>query len=42
MVTELESGEVHLLAKGMTYVVSDNMSSHCSSSANGAKLFIID
>jgi len=41
-ISELEGkGEV-LLTKGMTYVVSDNMSSHRSTSKNGVKLLIVD
>ena len=42
IVSELETGERHLLAAGMTYVVSDNLSSHRSVSEHGAKLLIID
>ncbi len=41
-VTELETGEKTKLTKGMTYVVSDEMSSHRSVSANGVKLLIVD
>lgn len=41
-VTELETGESTKLTKGMTYVVSDDMSSHRSVSANGVKLLIVD
>ena len=41
-VSELESGERFILSKGMSYVVSDDLSSHRSSSANGVKLLIID
>lgn len=40
--TELESGETFLMNKGMTYVVSDEMSSHRSVSKNGVKLLIVD
>ncbi|MEP7252206.1 MAG: DHCW motif cupin fold protein [Ginsengibacter sp.] len=40
--SELESGEMFPLSKGMTYVVSDNLSSHRSISKNGVKLLIID
>jgi hypothetical protein len=39
---ELETGEKTLMTAGMTYVVSDNMSSHRSSSQNGARLMIVD
>ena len=41
-ISELESGEKVSLTKGMTYVVSDNLSSHRSVSENGVKLLIID
>jgi quercetin dioxygenase-like cupin family protein len=40
--SELENGEIFSLSKGMTYVVSDNLSSHRSISENGVKLLIID
>lgn len=40
--TELEDGGSHMLTKGMTYIVSDNLSSHRSTSQNGTKLLIID
>ena len=40
--SEMENGEIFLLKKGMTYVVSDEMSSHKSISAEGVKLLIID
>ena len=41
-VTEHENGEKTLLTKGMSYVVSDNLSSHRSISKDGVKLLIID
>ena len=41
-VTELENGESFRLTAGMTYVVSDRLSSHRSISENGVKLLIID
>ena len=41
-VTELQTGECPTLTKGMTYVVSDELSSHRSVSTNGVKLLIID
>lgn len=41
-VSELKDGEKLLLTKGMTYVVSDDLSSHRSISASGVKLLIID
>jgi quercetin dioxygenase-like cupin family protein len=40
--SELETGETYILSKGMTYIVSDNLSSHRSISKNGVKLLIID
>jgi len=41
-VSELIGGEKFILTKGMTYVVSDELSSHRSTSQNGVKLLIID
>ncbi|HMG68322.1 MAG TPA: DHCW motif cupin fold protein [Chitinophagaceae bacterium] len=41
-VSELDNGMKHILKKGMTYVVSDNLSSHRSFTENGVKLLIID
>ena len=41
-VSELESGEMFSLKSGMTYIVSDNLSSHRSFSKNGVKLLVID
>jgi hypothetical protein len=41
-VSELDNGEDFLLEKGMTYVVSDDLSSHRSITKNGVKLLIID
>ena len=41
-VSELENGEKFSLHQGMTYVVSDQLSSHRSLSKNGVKLLIID
>jgi hypothetical protein len=41
-VSEMESGEAFSLTKGMTYIVSDKLSSHRSVSENGVKLLIID
>ena len=40
--SEMESGDLFTLTKGMTYIVSDNLSSHRSISENGVKLLIID
>jgi hypothetical protein len=42
VISELESGEQVLLSKGMTYIVSDNESSHRSIATNGVELLIID
>jgi hypothetical protein len=41
-VSELQNGERFVLKKGMTYVVSDDLSSHRSTTANGVKMMIID
>ena len=41
-VTELKNGEKVTLTKGMTFVVSDGMSTHRSIAKNGVKLLIID
>lgn len=40
--SEMETGERFSLTKGMTYIVSDNLSSHRSVSKNGVTLLIID
>ena len=40
--TELKDGEKIALTKGMSYVVSDELSSHRSTSGEGVKLLIID
>ena len=40
--SELENTQSVKLSKGMSYVVSDNLSSHRSISEKGAKLLIID
>ena len=42
IVSELSTGEKNTLTKGATYVVSDNCSSHRSTSNGGATLLIID
>jgi hypothetical protein len=42
MITELSDGTKHLLTKGVSYQVSDNLSSHRTSSKTGVKLFIVD
>jgi hypothetical protein len=40
--SELQTGEKFILSKGMSYIVSDDLSSHRSTSKNGVKLLIID
>ncbi|WDZ97740.1 DHCW motif cupin fold protein [Herbaspirillum sp. WKF16] len=40
--TELEDGRSFVLKPGMSYQVADNAEPHRSSTANGAKLFIVD
>lgn len=42
MLSELQDGSKHILSKGMSYIVSDDLSSHRSITENGVKLFIID
>jgi quercetin dioxygenase-like cupin family protein len=39
---QLKTGEINLLAPGMTYIVTDDASQHRSFSKNGVKLLIID
>ena len=41
-VTEHENGNKTLMTKGMSYIVSDDLSSHRSISKNEVKLLIID
>src|SRR5882757_3458221 len=41
-ISELESGELFTLTTGMSYVVSDDLSSHRSNTKSGVKLMIID
>ncbi len=41
-VSELQHGELFTLKSGMTYVVSNELSSHRSKTENGVKLMIID
>jgi len=41
-ISELKDGEKTVLTKGMTYVVTDELSSHRSSTIDGVKLLIID
>jgi len=40
--SELQNGEKRVLTKGMTYIVSDDLSSHRSSTKSGVRLLIID
>ena len=40
--SEMDDGSVFSLQQGMTYVVSDEMSSHRSVSKHGVKLLIVD
>ncbi len=40
--SELQTGERFILSEGMTYVVSDELSSHRSVTSQGVKLLIID
>ena len=42
MDTELAGGMIIKLSKGMSYQVSDKLSSHRTSSEKGVKLFIVD
>lgn len=41
-ISEMESGAQYHLSTGMTYIVSDEVSSHRSITKNGVKLMIID
>ncbi len=41
-VSEMENGDEFRVTRGMSYIVSDNLSSHRSVSENGVKLLIID
>ena len=41
-ISEFKDGTKHIMTKGMTYVVSDELSSHRSVTETGAKLLIID
>ena len=42
MTTELSDGKEFKMTKGMTYQVSDELSSHRTYSKDGVKLFIVD
>lgn len=41
-VSELNDGKKFTLTQGMTYVVTDDLSSHRSTTTNGVRLLIID
>ncbi len=41
-VSELDNGELFYLSQGMSYIVSDDLSSHRSIAQNGVKLLIVD
>ena len=41
-INELHNGDKQILTKGMTYIVSDNLSIHRSSTERGVRLLIID
>ncbi len=41
-VSELDTGEKFILTPGMSYIVSDDLSSHRSTTETGVKLLIID
>lgn len=41
-ISEMQNGEKFILTKGMTFVVSDELSSHRSLTTDGVKLMIID
>lgn len=42
VINELKDGTSSILNKGMSYIVSDELSSHRSTTKNGVKLLIID
>jgi hypothetical protein len=42
VINELKDGSKSILTKGMSYIVSDNLSTHRSISVGGVKLLIID
>jgi hypothetical protein len=42
LVTELSSGETHVLRAGQSYEVAESAAPHRSRTAGGAKLFIVD
>jgi hypothetical protein len=42
LVTEMENGESYVLKKGMSYIVSDDLSSHRSVTRSGARILVVD
>jgi quercetin dioxygenase-like cupin family protein len=42
LITELSSGEAHVLRAGQSYQVAEGAAPHRSRTAGGAKLFIVD
>jgi hypothetical protein len=42
LITEMQSGERYILKQGMTYIVTNDMSSHRSMTLSKVKLFILD
>ncbi|MFN9587375.1 MAG: DHCW motif cupin fold protein, partial [Pseudomonadaceae bacterium] len=42
LTTELEDGRVFVLKPGMSYQVADGAEAHRSSTASGARLFVVD
>ena len=42
VINELKNGKKSILSKGMSYIVSDDLSSHRSVTKNGVHLLIID
>ena len=42
IITELSDGKQHKLSAGMSYQVSDDLSSHMTHTKTGAKLFVVD
>ena len=42
LLTEVQGGSVHTLTAGMSYQVSNDVALHRSSTASGARLFIVD
>jgi quercetin dioxygenase-like cupin family protein len=42
LISELKTGEQIKLSRGESFIVSDDVSSHRSSTENGVKLLIID